>query len=139
MELIGMHGPIFGLLQNGVFSALLISFTVAVGIWLPYLWGKIALVLLTNPIRLFIGVPLTILSVVADVAVDTLIGSLGYVVYWGSILLRTLLGQLAMFMPLVENIAANNFVSSVSLSLIDDSSQRLRRIMDAFFTFHESD
>jgi E3 ubiquitin-protein ligase MARCH6 len=139
MELIGMHGPIFGLLQNGVFSALLIAITVAIGIWLPYLWGKIALVLLTNPIRLFVGVPLTIFSVVADITVDTLIGSLGYVVYWGNILLRTLLGHLGRFMPLLGKIAANNFVSSASLSLIDGSSQRLRRVMEAFFTFHESD
>ncbi|KAL1861022.1 hypothetical protein Plec18170_001537 [Paecilomyces lecythidis] len=139
MELIGMQGPIFGLLQNGVFSAVLISLTVAIGIWLPYLWGKIALVFLTNPIQLFIGVPLALLSIIADVTVDTLIGSFGYLVYWMSIVLRGLLGPLGNMVPLVEWVPRNTSVTSASLSLIDGSSQRLKRVVDGFFTFHESD
>ncbi|KAJ9212318.1 hypothetical protein DTO166G4_6100 [Paecilomyces variotii] len=139
MELIGMQGPIFGLLQNGVFSAVLISLTVAIGIWLPYLWGKIALVFLTNPIQLFIGVPLALLSIIADVTVDTLIGSFGYLVYWISIVLRGLLGPVGNMVPLVEWVPRNTSVTSASLSLIDGSSQRLKRVVDGFFTFHESD
>lgn len=138
-ELIGMQGPIFGLLQNGVFSALLISFTVAVGIWLPYLWGKIALVFLTNPIQLFVGVPLALLSITADVAVDTLIGSVGYILYWVSIVLRFLLRPVDGFVPLFNWIPKNASVTNTSLSLIDGSSQRLRRVIDSFFNFHESD
>ncbi|EFW15607.1 hypothetical protein D8B26_002295 [Coccidioides posadasii str. Silveira] len=139
MELIGMHGAIFGLLQNGVFSALLISFTVTVGIWLPYLWGKIALVLLTNPIRLFIGIPLAILSIIADIAVDTVIGSFAYLVYVGNVLIRALLGQIGKAIPLLAKFSASNAVTHASLSLIDGSGQRLRRIMTTFFTFRDSD
>ncbi|KKA21175.1 RING finger membrane protein [Rasamsonia emersonii CBS 393.64] len=139
LELIGMQGPIFGLLQNGVFSALLISFTVAVGIWLPYLWGKIALVFLTNPIQLFVGVPLALLSITADVAVDTLIGSVGYILYWVSIVLRFLLRPVDGFVPVFNWIPKNASVTNTSLSLIDGSSQRLRRVIDSFFNFHESD
>ncbi|KAI1951235.1 hypothetical protein LOZ57_001790 [Ophidiomyces ophidiicola] len=139
MELIGMHGAIFGLLQNGVFSALLISFTVTLGIWLPYLWGKIALVLLTNPIRLFIGIPLAIMSIVADIAVDTIIGSFAYVVYVGNVLLRTLLGQAGKIIPVLAKFSASNAVTHASLGLIDGSGQRLRRILATFFTFRDSD
>ncbi|PGH13390.1 hypothetical protein AJ79_03669 [Helicocarpus griseus UAMH5409] len=139
MELIGMQGPIVGLLQNGVFSALLVSFTVAVGIWLPYLWGKIALVLLTNPIRLFIGVPVAIASLVTNITVDTLLGSLGYVVYWANVLLRTTLSLLGRFIPSLTKYSASNAVTAASLSLIDGSSQRLKGVVGAFFTFHESD
>lgn len=139
MELIGMQGPIFGLLQNGVFSALLISFTVAIGIWLPYLWGKIALVFLTNPIQLFVGVPFALLSIVADVAVDTLIGSLGYVMYWVSFVLKVLLGPMGKFVPPIDWISRNISVTNASLSLISGSSHRLKRVVHGFFTFHESD
>lgn len=139
MELIGMQGPIFGLLQNGVFSALLIAFTIAVGIWLPYLWGKIALVFLTNPVQLFIGVPLALLSIIADVAVDTLIGSLGYVLYGVSLVLKVLRGPMGKFLPPMEWISRNISVRNASLYLISSSSQRLKKVVHGFFTFHESD
>ncbi|RAL15119.1 E3 ubiquitin-protein ligase SSM4 [Aspergillus homomorphus CBS 101889] len=139
LELIGMQGPIFGLLQNGVFSALLISFTVAIGIWLPYLWGKIALVLLANPVHLIVGVPMTAISVFADVALDTLIGSLGYVMYWGSLVFKTLLGPFIAFAPVADWIPETKTVTSASLSLIDASSHRLRNALQSFFVFHESD
>ncbi|PYH32425.1 E3 ubiquitin-protein ligase SSM4 [Aspergillus neoniger CBS 115656] len=139
LELIGMQGPIFGLLQNGVFSALLISFTVAIGIWLPYLWGKIALVLLANPVQLVFGVPMTAISVFADVTLDTLIGSLGYVMYWLSLTCKVVLSPFGAFVPLGEWIPQTKSVTSASLSLIDASSHRLRNVLQAFFVFHESD
>ena len=139
LELIGMQGPIFGLLQNGVFSALLISFTVALGIWLPYLWGKIALVLLANPIDLIFRVPMTTVSIIADITLDTLIGSLGYVMYSVSIICKVLLSPFGAFVPLGTWVPRTKSVTSASLSLIDASSHRLRKVVNAFFVFHESD
>ncbi|KAL4958583.1 hypothetical protein BDW69DRAFT_153898 [Aspergillus filifer] len=136
LELIGMQGPIFGLLQNGVFCALLISFTVAAGIWLPYLAGKIALVLLANPIQFVLGVPMTAVSVFADVVLDTLIGSLGYVMYWTSVIGRLLLSPFGSFVALSEWIRP---VTSASLSLIDASGQRLGSVVNTFFVFNEAD
>lgn len=139
MELIGMQGPIFGLLQNGVFSALLISFTIAVGIWLPYLWGKIALVLLANPVQLIFGVPMTAVSVFSSVAVDILIGSLGYLVYWGNLIIKLLLSPLIAVIPIGDWIPSNQTITSASLSLIDASGQRLKNVVGNLFVFHESD
>lgn len=139
LELIGMQGPIFGLLQNGVFSALLISFTVAIGIWLPYLWGKIALVLLDNPIQLIFGAPMAAVSIVADVTLDTLIGSLGYVIYWASLICKMVLSPFGALVPLGNWIPQTRSVTSASLSLIDASSRRLKQGVGAFFILHESD
>ena len=139
MELIGMQGPIFGLLQNAVFSALLITFLVAIGIWLPYLWGKIALVLLANPVQLFFGIPVATVSVVADMALDTLIGSMGYVMFAGSFIFRVLLGPLVSLIPLADWIPRSVSVSNASLSLIDASSRRLAKTVGAVFVFRESD
>lgn len=139
MELIGMHGPIFGLLQNGVFSALLISFTVAVGIWLPYLWGKIALVLLANPVRLFINAPLTLLSLAADVIVDMIIGAFAYVVYMMNSFMRTVLGQLGNLFPIVGKFSTANAITFASQSLMEGSGERLRKVAANFVNFHELD
>ncbi|OQE42437.1 hypothetical protein PENCOP_c004G06162 [Penicillium coprophilum] len=139
MDLIGMHGPIFGLFQNGVFCALLIAFTVAIGIWLPYLWGKIALVLLANPLELVIGVPITAVEVVADIALDTLIGVVGYLMYWFSFVFKVVLSPFSALLPIGEWIPRDNSVTSASLSLIDASSHRLNKVIKAFLVFHESD
>lgn len=139
MDLIGMQGPIFGLLQNGVFCALLIAFTVAIGIWLPYLWGKIALVLLANPLELIVGVPMTALTVVADIVLDTLIGVVGYVMYWLSFIFKVLLKPFGALIPALEWIPRNKSITSTSLSLIDKSTDRLNKVVKAFLVFHESD
>jgi E3 ubiquitin-protein ligase MARCH6 len=139
MDLIGMQGPIFGLFQNGVFCALLIAFTVAIGIWLPYLWGKIALVLLANPLELVIGVPITAVEVVADIALDTLIGVVGYLMYWFTIAFKIIFSPFGALLPLGEWLPRDKSVTSASLSLIDASSHRLNKVLKAFLVFHESD
>ncbi|KAL3480747.1 hypothetical protein BJX99DRAFT_7251 [Aspergillus californicus] len=133
LELIGMQGPIFGLLQNGVFCALLISFTVAAGIWLPYLAGKIALVLLANPLQFIIGVPMTAISILADVILDTLIGGLGYSMYWTSLICKVALSPFETIAPMAD------WTKTASLSLIEASSQRLGSVVNTVFVFHEAD
>jgi E3 ubiquitin-protein ligase MARCH6 len=49
MELVGMRGPIFSLIQNALFSAFLLALTVAFGVWIPYNIGRVSLLLLANP------------------------------------------------------------------------------------------
>lgn len=49
MELVGMRGPLFSLIQNALFSAFLLALTVAIGAWIPYNIGRVSLLLLANP------------------------------------------------------------------------------------------
>ncbi|KAK3063407.1 hypothetical protein LTS18_000621 [Coniosporium uncinatum] len=70
MELIGMQGPITGLIQNLLFSAVLITGTVVGAVWLPYLWGKVVLLIMGSPVSLLFKYPLRIASALADVVVD---------------------------------------------------------------------
>jgi hypothetical protein len=42
-DILGMQGPIVGLLHNTVFSALMIALAVGLGVWLPFMFGKTAL------------------------------------------------------------------------------------------------
>jgi hypothetical protein len=42
-DVLGMQGPIIGLLHNTVFSALMIALAVGLGVWLPFMFGKTVL------------------------------------------------------------------------------------------------
>lgn len=70
LELIGMQGPIAGMVQNVIFSEFLITLTIATTIWLPYIWGKIALLMLANPVAVFVKAPLFLCSRFADFLID---------------------------------------------------------------------
>jgi len=48
-DILGMQGPIIGLLHNTVFSALMIALAVGLGVWLPFMFGKTALGTLVSP------------------------------------------------------------------------------------------
>jgi E3 ubiquitin-protein ligase MARCH6 len=90
LELIGMQGPIVGLFQNALFSAVLISATLACAVWLPYLWGKVVILFLGSPISLFIKLPLQLVAAVTDFIVDVTLFIVAGVTYWGSFAISTL-------------------------------------------------
>ncbi|KAF3035142.1 hypothetical protein E8E12_006638 [Didymella heteroderae] len=82
LELIGMQGPLVGLFQNALFSAVLISATLACAVWLPYLWGKVVILFMGSPVALFVKLPLRIIATVTDLLVDfTLVVAAG-LAYW---------------------------------------------------------
>lgn len=87
LELIGMQGPLVGLFQNALFSAVLISATLACAVWLPYLWGKVVILFMGSPVSLFIKLPLQIIATVTDLLVDFTIVVAGGLAYWVSQLL----------------------------------------------------
>lgn len=80
LDLIGMRGPMFGLVQNAIFSAFLLSLTVAFGVWIPYNFGRVTLLLLANPETAF-KLPLKFIfgcaAFIQDLAMS-LLGLMGY-------------------------------------------------------------
>lgn len=80
MELVGMRGPFTALIQNGIFSAVLISLTVACGVWLPYNIGRLVLLLLANPVAT-VKLPLKFLFSFAAVLQDIALVALGTFCY----------------------------------------------------------
>ena len=96
LELIGMRGPLSAMVQNVVFSQALITLVLSISVWLPYIWGKIALLLAVN-VGVFAQLPFSLLSRMADTVLDlclflsgTTLYTLGYLVdqsapYVGSI------------------------------------------------------
>ncbi|KAH9881124.1 hypothetical protein J1614_001618 [Plenodomus biglobosus] len=84
LELIGMQGPLVGLFQNALFSAVLISATIACAVWLPYLWGKVVILFMGSPIALFIKLPVRIIAAMTDVIVDMTLIVVAGLTYSGS-------------------------------------------------------
>jgi E3 ubiquitin-protein ligase MARCH6 len=80
MELVGMRGPLTALIQNGLFSAVLISLTVACGVWVPYNVGRLVLLLIANPIAT-IKLPLRLLFSFAAVVQDLALVAIGTLSY----------------------------------------------------------
>ncbi|KAI5838245.1 hypothetical protein DFP73DRAFT_520375 [Morchella snyderi] len=71
MELIGMRGPMAGLVQNAAISSVLITATVALGVAFPYVTGKICMIILAHPIMFLFIIPVTVVSFSAEFVVDS--------------------------------------------------------------------
>src|SRR5690606_37667281 len=52
LELLGMRGPVAGLLQNAIFCAFLVSITIFLGVFIPYNIGRVTIWGLANPMRI---------------------------------------------------------------------------------------
>ena len=129
LELIGMQGPIAGMVQNVIFCEFLITLTIAASIWLPYIWGKIALLVLANPIGIFVKAPLHLVSKMADTAVDLLLFVSGLVIYIANIGLHTTTSILRRAAPGMGFPINTSSLSKKALSLATGSGTRLEKSM----------
>ncbi|KAF2232178.1 hypothetical protein EV356DRAFT_470512, partial [Viridothelium virens] len=103
MELIGMQGPLTGLVQNAMFGAFLISATVAGAVWFPYLWGKLVIMFIGSPISLLFRLPVAIVSGVTDFVADTCLFFGGSVLHWGMKATRILFLALGWIIPVFNS------------------------------------
>jgi E3 ubiquitin-protein ligase MARCH6 len=94
-ELIGIQGNIIGLFQNALFSGLLIMATFLWAVFLPYMLGKIVLLIIGN-VHLIWELPLVIISATVDFVADIVLFIGGYVLSWLSVdkFVQSVLGQL---------------------------------------------
>ena len=99
MELIGMQGPLTGLIQNAMFGAFLISATVAGAVWFPYLWGKLVIMFLGSPISLLFRFPIALVSGTTDLVADACLFFGGSLVHWGMKATRVLFLALGWAIP----------------------------------------
>ncbi|KAK9368073.1 hypothetical protein V1509DRAFT_624187 [Lipomyces kononenkoae] len=75
MELIGMRGPLPVLFQNGIFSTILVTGTLGLSLWVPYLIGKVTLLVASNPVTFFGVYPMKFVSFWANQIVDICISA----------------------------------------------------------------
>ena len=81
MELVGMRGSIFGLLQNAAISLVLITAAVMLGVAIPYIWGRIILTILAHPILFTVVIPWSLAVFCANLLIDTVLGVACYGIF----------------------------------------------------------
>ncbi|KAL8668684.1 MAG: hypothetical protein Q9168_006698 [Polycauliona sp. 1 TL-2023] len=131
MELIGMQGPIAGLIQNGMFCAVLVSLTIFLAIWVPYTMGKIFLIILTSPISLIVKMPFLYAQVLADFASDAVILVVTWAYYWVAILVNTLCSPLRKFRITSYLLHGDRVLADAAWGYAVRSKTRLGRFLTA--------
>ncbi|KIW99190.1 uncharacterized protein Z519_00853 [Cladophialophora bantiana CBS 173.52] len=131
LELLGMEGPIFGMVQNVIFSLFLISVTLSASVWCPYVWGKIALLFLSNPTTTLVRAPLFVLSRTADIVVDIIFfvaGLAGFLLNQPVKIMKVVLSPV---IPRLGGILDTSMLEGFSLDLSQKSGIRLERTLSA--------
>ncbi|KAL6716845.1 hypothetical protein ACLMJK_004757 [Lecanora helva] len=122
LELIGMQGPMAGLVQNGMFCACLVSLTIFLGVWIPYISGKMFLVLLAHPISLLFRIPVRWATSSADMIIDlfTFLASCAF--YWTDVLVSAPIGYL---IPPLGRLSRNAALANLAKAYAEDALERL--------------
>ena len=127
MELVGMQGPLAGLIQNGMFCAVLVSMTIFLGMWIPYIAGKVFLVFLANPVSLLFKLPLRWASISADLIIDLCVFGAGCAFYWADTVIRFLCAPVEWVVPALSRINQNRILAETAMGYAEDAMERLAK------------
>ena len=103
-DILGMQGPIVGLLHNTVFSALMIALAVGLGVWLPFMFGKTVLGALAHPLDILVQNPLTMIRMSVDICLDVVLFVLGATLFSFCSLTHHLLRYTSPFVPYLQKV-----------------------------------
>ncbi|KDQ12990.1 hypothetical protein BOTBODRAFT_399709 [Botryobasidium botryosum FD-172 SS1] len=72
LEAIGLRGPLHMIFQNAALMVFILDMTIGVGVWIPFVIGKVAALLSLKPRRLvtLLHLPIRAVRIVTDPAVD---------------------------------------------------------------------
>lgn len=125
MELVGMQGPLAGLVQNGMFCACLVSLTIFFGVWIPYISGKLFLVFLAHPLSLLLKLPLRCAASTADMIIDAFTFAIACTFYWTDIFVRLLCTPVGWAIPPVGKVNQNSLVADMAKIYAEGALERL--------------
>ena len=124
MDLIGMQGPLFVLVQNGMFCAFLVSASIAATLFVPYMTGKMFLIALAHPLHMM-KQPLRIASMAADVIVDSFVVVIGLSYYWVDRLVWTLCWPVRWMFPPLGKFMQTSLVADYTKLYVQRALSRL--------------
>ncbi|KAK6358490.1 hypothetical protein TWF730_007824 [Orbilia blumenaviensis] len=127
MELIGMRGPLMALVQNGIFSAVLISATIGVGVWFPYMWGRVVLTILSNPLGFFITLPYQAIIFIIELLIDLAIMFGSFLIYFSDLSGRWLLRPAGWIFPYIKQAAYSQGTSEFTQNLATGAHSRINK------------
>ncbi|KAI9792147.1 MAG: hypothetical protein M1816_002687 [Peltula sp. TS41687] len=129
LELAGVRGPLAGLFQNAMFTVVLLSAAVTAGIWIPYMWGKVVLVILANPIWIFVKLPLRWISLFAELTADLTLFFGGSILSWLDRLTRLFLAFLLPSTPFLTRYTQSSFLSDSALLMSERALDRIAKFI----------
>lgn len=112
LELIGMQGPLAGLVQNAMFCAVLVTLTIMLGVWVPYISGKVFLVILTHPVSMLLKLPLRWAASTADMVIDIFTFFAGSALHWLDTAVSILCTPIGWLIPQLETISQNKILAN---------------------------
>ncbi|RMD41227.1 hypothetical protein DV735_g3923, partial [Chaetothyriales sp. CBS 134920] len=128
-ELIGIEGPLISIVQNVIFSLFLITLTLTASVWIPYVWGKLALIILAHPVAITIRAPALLISTIADTVADVvllILGLFGLLCSQTTKLVKVLVKPV--FRPL-SNVLDADLFEGLALNVTKRSSTRLENLL----------
>ena len=131
MELVGMQGPLAGLVQNGMFCACLVSLTIFFGVWIPYISGKLFLVFLAHPVSLLLKLPLRCAASTADMIIDAFTFAIACTFYWTDFFVRLLCTPIGWAIPPVAKVNQNTLVADLAKIYAEGALERLMNTFTA--------
>ena len=131
LELIGMEGPLMGMIQNVVFSLFLITVTLTGSVWIPYIWGKITLLLIANPVVVLIKAPTFLISSTADLIADLFLFVLGLLGLLFNSLTKMIKAITALIFPPFSRLLDTELFEELALNATHQSGSRLEKTLTA--------
>ncbi|PPJ54400.1 hypothetical protein CBER1_07762 [Cercospora berteroae] len=135
LELIGLQGPLIGLFQTSCFCCVLVIGSVGLTVAMPYMWGKLVLLIINNPFETLIKSPLRFISMCTDFLVDIALLFVGWSVVASVVLVQSIFAFGEMLVPSLGNTDLTSWVYKVSRATAISAYHRLA---GAFPTGNES-
>ncbi|TGZ77112.1 hypothetical protein EX30DRAFT_398788 [Ascodesmis nigricans] len=138
MELIGMRGPIMGLIQNAAISSVLITATVAIGVAFPYVIGKTVMMILAHPILFFFRFPMAAVSFAAEFLVDSVTMTAFTMLLLFDRTIRFLIKPVTVLTPTLSKTAASSKITSFLKDWAADGQYRVMAKFNSVETTYSS-
>lgn len=127
LELVGMQGPLAGLIQNGMFCAVLVSLTILFGVWIPYISGKAFLVILIHPVSLLLKLPLRWAASSADMIIDFFTFTVGCAFYWIDTMISLLCTPVGWMITPLARVSQNKLLANIAKGYAESALERLAK------------
>ncbi|KAF2215091.1 hypothetical protein CERZMDRAFT_36104 [Cercospora zeae-maydis SCOH1-5] len=125
LELIGLQGPLIGLFQTSCFCCVLVIGSVAFTIAMPYMWGKLVLLIIQNPFESLIKSPLRFVSMCTDFLVDIALLLIGWFAAGSAIMVQSIFSFAEMLVPWLGDSELTSWVYKVSKATAISAFHRL--------------
>lgn len=139
VELIGLQGPLIALIQHGMVCGAIVTLVVFFGIWVPYIVGKVVLVLMSNPLTLLVKLPLRWTSSLINILIDVGIFLGGNLFYWVDTLIRNTVAPVGWILPIFARMQQNTLIPDTAIALATRSIERLAKKFTVEDGFSDSD